>query len=116
VTPAASGVEAGAAAPDRDERFLRHVLGDRGVADDAVRKRVRSAAVAVVENLERSRVLALDERHQILVGEPPPSVCGQVLALFPMLVLTARIWPSITRGSHLPMSKKIVCSTTSRPR
>ena len=42
---------------------------DPAVADDPVGERVGRAAVPVVDDLERARVLALDERHQVLVGE-----------------------------------------------
>ena len=41
----------------------------RAVADDPVGQRVGRAAVAVVEDLEGVRVLAVDEGHQVLVGE-----------------------------------------------
>ena len=40
------------------------------VADDPVGERERRAAVAVVEDLECERVLAVDVSHQLLVGEP----------------------------------------------
>ena len=63
------GVEAGAAAPDRDERLLGDFLGGGAVADDPVGERVGGAAVAVVEDLERLGVLAADEGHQLLVGQ-----------------------------------------------
>ena len=66
---AAGGVEAGAAAPDRDEGLLGHFLGGGAVADDPVGERVGGAAVAVVEDLERLGVLAADEGHQLLVGQ-----------------------------------------------
>ena len=39
------------------------------VADDPVGERVGGTAVAVVEDLEGVGLLALDERHQVLVGE-----------------------------------------------
>ena len=40
-----------------------------GIADDPVGERIRRSAVTVVEDLERGRVLALDEGHEVLVGE-----------------------------------------------
>ena len=66
---AARAVEARAAAPDRDQRLLGHVLGGLAVADDPVGERVGGAAVAVVEDLEGERVLGRNERHQVLVGQ-----------------------------------------------
>ena len=66
---AARAVEAGAAAPHGQEGLLGDVLRHAPVADDPVGERVGRAAVAVVDDLERARVLALDERHQVLVGE-----------------------------------------------
>ena len=66
---ASRAVEPRAAAPHRQERLLGDLLGHRAVAHDAVRERVGGAAVTVVDDLERRRVLALHERHQVLVGE-----------------------------------------------
>ena len=54
---------------DREEGLLRDVLGRAAVTNDPVGERVRRAAMTVVDDLEGGRFLALDERHQVLVGE-----------------------------------------------
>jgi hypothetical protein len=65
----ARAVVATARAPDGEERLLGHVLGQRALAAHAVGERERSAAVALVDGLERPRLALGDERHQLLVGE-----------------------------------------------
>src|SRR5205085_2145695 len=56
-------------APEREERLLHDVLGRRARTDHAVREREGDARMAVVEDLERARLAAADELHELLVGE-----------------------------------------------
>ena len=57
------------AAPDREERLLRDVLGAGAVADHAVGEREGRSAVAVVDRLEGAGVAGRHEVHQFLVGQ-----------------------------------------------
>ena len=66
---AAGALVAGAGAPDRQEGLLHDVLGDVAAADHPVGEREGGAGVAVVDQLERARVVALDQLHEVLVGE-----------------------------------------------
>src|SRR4051794_40190768 len=66
---AARPVVTAARAPDREERFLGDVLGQRPRAAHAVGERERGAAVALVDALERARLALGHEGHELLVGE-----------------------------------------------
>ena len=66
---AALGDEPRGAAPDREERVLHGVLGERLVAQHAQREPVGDAAVAVVELGERNLVGARGQRDDGFVGE-----------------------------------------------
>ncbi len=66
---AAVAVVAGAGAPDAQERLLGDVLGAVAGADDPVGERERRRGVALVDDLERRRLPAAHELHEVLVGE-----------------------------------------------
>src|SRR5215210_3430970 len=58
-----------AIAPDRQERLLHDILRRGLAAGDPVGERVRRPAVAVIEQLERARILALHELHHLFVRQ-----------------------------------------------
>ena len=77
----AGAVVAGPRPPHRQERVLHDVLGGAAGAHHAVGEREGSGRVALVDELERARVAATHELHQVLVGQrvqvaPHRVVCG----------------------------------------
>ena len=65
----AIGPEACRCTPDREEGVLHGVLGETGIAHDAQREAVGSAAEAIVERAERGLVAAGDQGKDRLVGQ-----------------------------------------------
>ena len=57
------------AAPDREERLLHDVLRHGSLPHHAVGERERRSTVPVIQNLERARVAALHDVHQLLIGQ-----------------------------------------------
>ena len=65
----ARAVIANARAPQRKQRLLHHVLGERATTDHPIGQREGRVDMALHHDLERDGLVATDKLHQLLVGK-----------------------------------------------